>query len=58
MGAEDPWGTPIVFGGALAENEWPVTVAASAEGYVGKRVEVSLQQEQQREVLVIDLARQ
>lgn len=49
---------PISFDFTLADDQWPVTVAASAAGYSGKRVEVSREQVQRNELLKIDLARQ
>jgi hypothetical protein len=53
-----PYAEPILFGFAVADDQWPITVATSAEGYAGKRVEVSREQVESKKLLVIDLTRQ
>ena len=53
-----PYWDPIAFAGGISDNEWPITVAASSPGYVSKRVEVTREQEQRHELLVIDLVRE
>jgi len=53
-----PYIEPILFAFAVADDQWPITVATSAEGYAGKRVEVSREQVESKKLLTIDLARQ